>query len=138
MKFTVYLFFALLPITAVIAHDYYVTHGQDFAFTSLGYHIYNYIPPLFYTIKETFAESSARSLVSFLMKTHMVIYCALISGPAVLYVIQCKQQNRGPFRQYLNDIPKAPKKWLNKENLASRFSGGKLHENTSQQYNSGE
>jgi len=138
MKFTVYLFFALLPITVVLVHDSYVTHGQGFEFTSLGYHIYNYMPSLFSTIKQTFIDSAARDLVSFLMKTHMVIYCALLSGPATLYVIQSKQQNRGPFRQYLNEIPKAPKKWLNKENLAARFSGGKLHETTNQQYNSGE
>ena len=109
MKFTVYILFALLPLIGVVAHDYAVNHGQEFAFTSIGYHIYNYIPALFYWIKGTFADSGLRDLISFLMKTHMVVYCLLISGPAALYIVQCKQQNRGPFRSYLNEIPKVQK-----------------------------
>jgi hypothetical protein len=138
MKFTLYLFFALLPLLGVLAHDYYVNYEQSFAFTSVGYHIYNYAPSLFYWIKDSFAQSAGRELIAFFMKSHLVIYCLLLSGPAALYVIQSKQQNRGPFRQYLNEIPKMQKKWLSKENLASRFSGGKVHESSPHQYKSGE
>jgi hypothetical protein len=133
-----YLFFALTPLLAVVAHDAFVNHGQSFAFTSVGYHLYNYAPSIFYWIKDSFAQSAARDLIAFFMKSHLVIYCLLLSSPAALFVIQCKQQNRGPFRDYLNEIPTVQKKWLDKKNLATRFSGGKMHDSNSQEYQSGE
>jgi hypothetical protein len=125
MKFVVYLSFALSPLVATILHDVFIDHGKASIFLPIGYHIYNYLPQLFSTIKSTFITSELRDIVSLLMKTPLIVYSGLFSMSLGSYFIHAKLNNAGPFKDYLHGLPEIEKKWLNKDKLNARFSGGK-------------
>ena len=127
LRFCFYLFLAALPVFATIIHDAYIGVGRGIELQPLGYYVYNYTPSIFYWIQGTFADTGFTGIISTLMKTSLFTYSFVISSAAAAYVIHAKVNNKGPFRNYLKDIPKLQKKWMNSDALGARFSGGKAH-----------
>lgn len=127
MRVYIYLFIALLPITFTLAHDIWANQGGKFEFLSLGFYFYHYLPAAFYWIKNTFVDTSFTGVISWIMGVSVFSIAFLLSAAGASYIIYAKSNNIGPFRSYLTDISEIQKKWLNQDNLGSRFSGGKAH-----------
>ncbi len=127
LRLCLYLFFALSPLIATSLHDFYISYDYGFEFQSLGYYIYNYLPSVFYWMKKTFMDTAYTGMISSAMKTSLVTYSFVLSALATAWVINAKLHNKGPFRDYLKDLPELQKNWLSSDRLGARFSGGRAH-----------